>query len=127
MVTRQKKIVKVLLTKEERSKINKANRARGYRVERNDVIYHKERGIFAFRFPQKHQRKDFSTWDIIVCKSTGTEIHQCKDRKDLMGKLEKENHIRTVTYWGMIPVLCYRVPFRGLFWEVLTLDSHNTL
>ena len=112
----------MVLSKAERSKINKANRARGYRVERLDVLYHKERGIFAFRFPQKHQRKDFATWDIIVCKATGTEIHQVKDRKDLMGKLEKENHIRTVTFWGMIPVLCWRVPFKGLRFEILEID-----
>ena len=109
------------LTKAERSKINKANRARGYRVERLDVLYHKKLGMFAFRFPQKHQRNDFATWDVIVVKKTGTEIHQVKDRKDLMGKLEKENHVRTVTFWGMKPVLCYRVPYKGLKFEELTL------
>ena len=108
-----------MLTKEQRSKINKANRARGYRNERNDVLFHREKRIFAFRIPTKQQRGDLATWDVIVCKPTGTEVHQVKDRKELMTKLEKENHIRTVTYYGLTPVLCYRVPFKGLKFETL--------
>ena len=109
----------MVLTREQRSKINKANRARGLRDERLDVEYHRKRGIYAFKFPQYNQVGDFATWDVIVCKATGTEIHQVKDRKDLLGELEKGNHIRTVTYWGMIPVLCYRVPYKGLRFEGL--------
>ena len=109
----------MVLTKEQRSKIAKQNRSKGYRVERNDVLFHRKNRIFAFRIPTKQQRGDLATWDVIVCKPKGTEIHQCKSRKGLMTKLEKENHIRTVRYYGLIPVHCWNVPYKGLRFEVL--------
>ena len=108
-----------MLTREQRAKINKANRAKGYRIERNDVLLHRKNKIFAFRIPTKQQRGDLATWDVVVCKPTGTEVHQCKSDKRLLTQLEKENHIRTVSYYGLIPVLCYNILYKGLRFEVL--------
>jgi Holliday junction resolvase len=110
----------LVLTKAQRSKIAKQNRAKGYRVERNDVLLHRQKGIFAFRIPTKQQRGDLATWDVIVCLRDGPdEVHQCKSRSGLMLKLERENHIRTVTYYGLIPVHCYNEKYKGLKFEVL--------
>lgn len=110
-----------MLSKKERSKIAKQNRAKGYRVERNDVLYHRQRGVFAFRIPTKQQRGDLATWDVIVCfPDQADEVHQCKSRLGLMTKIEKENHIRTVRYYGLIPVHCYNEKYKGLKFEVLS-------
>lgn len=104
-----------MLTREERSKINKSNRRRGYNVERDDVLFHRKNKIFAFRIQSRQQRGDLATWDVVVCKKEGVEVHQCKYHKKLLKPLERENHIRTVTYYGLIPVLCWRD--YGLKWE----------
>ena len=111
-----------MLTKEQRSKINKRNRAKGYAVEREDFNYWRKRGIFAFRIPSRQQRGELSTFDVIVCKPTGTECHQCKARKDLLKQIENDNHVRICNYYKMIPVLCYKIPYKGLRWEVMKLS-----
>jgi hypothetical protein len=107
----------LILSHEERSRIAKQNRDKGYRVEYDDYRKWRDQNIFALKIPHRLQKGDWSTFDVVVCKPTGTEMHQCKYRYDLLSKLERENHIRMCAVFGLIPVLCWRD--RGLKYEIL--------
>ena len=104
----------MVLTKKQRSKIAKQNRAKGYRVEYDNVWYHRNQNIFAFRIPSRQQKGELSTLDVVVC-TNPVQFHQCKYRHDLMKKEEVERHKSLCKKYDVLPILCWRD--RGLKFE----------
>jgi len=82
----------MVLSRKERAKINKANRAKGYRVERESVLKLREKGCWVKRLWQKEQRGEMSPVDYIywdpIRKVFG--FGQAKYTKNLLTQLEIE-------------------------------------
>jgi len=96
-----------VLTKAERSAINKKNRADGYRAEYDAVVYLRNHGCWAKRLKQKEQRKEMSCvdgyyWDPF---RQVFGFLQAKVRKELLHHPERE----------LIIALCKKYRCEGMF------------
>ena len=91
-------------------------RAKGYRVERDDVLLHRNKFIFAFRIPSKQQVGELRCLDVVVCTSP-VQFHQCKYQKKYFHREEKERSKELANKYNAVPVLCHRD--RGLKFELV--------
>ena len=101
----------MVLSRKERSKINKANRAKGYRVEYDSVIYLREKlRCWARRLPSRAQKGEMSCidgyyWDPF---RRVFGFFQSKYRYDLLAPPER----------SMIITICDRYRCEGIyFWR----------
>ena len=80
------------LSKKERSKINKSNRAKGYRVEYDSIVALRKRGYWVRRMPSKQQRNEMSPVDYFYW-DPNTQIFgfgQAKYHKKLLTQVERD-------------------------------------
>jgi len=100
----------------DRSRKGKSARSKGYRLERDCVLYLREQGIFAIRINSRAQKGILRPIDVVAMPRNGPlKFIQCKYKKKYLGNEEIERLKLVCTQFGAAPVLCYRD--RGLVFE----------
>ena len=92
-------------------------RAKGYRVEYDDVWFHRNQGIFAFRLPSRQQVGELRPLDVIVC-TNPVQFHQCKYQKKYFHAEERERLKALCKKYNAVPILCHRD--NGLKFEAIS-------